>query len=150
VIKKKWTEFRHWWESEEELQSNGPSKSEYFILIILYPLLYLLSGIFHELGHFIGAIITGAPVVGVDFKLFGFSVSVNGFGKDLTMTRLLGGFFQGVFLLPFSKRYDPLRIASIFCFIYAIAEALRLEIVMLISAFISEIIVCLVIIVLAR
>ena len=124
----------------------GPSKSEYFVLVGFYPQLYLLSGVLHELGHFVGALLIGAPVMGTEFTLLGFSVLINGFGDDLIITRLLGGISQGVFLLPFSKRYSPIRLAVFFCFVYAIAEEMGLQSLMLISVIISEIIACLVII----
>ena len=122
-LKEIWIAFRHYWESEEELLSVGPSKSEYFFLLLLYPYLYLLSGVVHELGHIIGATITGVPVLGVHFGLFGFSVSVIGLGNDLTLTMVMGGLFQGLFLSVFAHRYKFLWSVTTACFAYAIAEA---------------------------
>ena len=99
----------------------GPSKSEYFVLVGFYPQLYLLSGVLHELGHFVGALLIGAPVMGTEFTLLGFSVLINGFGDDLIITRLLGGISQGVFLLPFLKKIQSYTFSSflLFCLCYS-------------------------------
>ena len=148
-LREKWVAFRHYWESEEELLSVGLSKSEYFFLLLIYPYLYLLSGVFHELGHIIGAMIVGVPILGVHFGLFGFSVSVIGFWGDLTVARLMGGLFQGLFLSFFAHRYRFLWSVTAACFVYAIAEASGVLWLMFVCAFFSEIIGTLIIIYLA-
>ena len=149
-LMERWGAFRHYWESEEELLSVGPSKSEYFFLLLLYPYLYLLSGLFHELGHIIGAMVIGIPVLGVHFGWFGFSVSVIGFWEDFTIARLMGGLFQGLFLSVFAHRYRFLWFVTAACFVYAIAEAAGVLWLMFVCAFFSEIVGTLIVIYLAR
>jgi hypothetical protein len=132
--------FRQWWESNEEMLNKGPSKSEFFLLILLYPFLYFLSGLFHELGHIVGAMISGVTIVEIKFTANVFSVSVNAFQKNLILTKLLGGGFQGMFFLIVSKRYRFLSIVVGSCFVYAIAEVASFSTLMIICAFVSEII----------
>ncbi len=132
--------FRQWLESEEELLNKGPSKSEFFVLILLYPSIYLLSGVLHELGHIVGAIVTGVTITEIKFTASVFSVSVNAFRNNLTLAKLLGGGFQGMFFLILSKRYRLLKIVVGSCFIYALAELAGSFYLMLICAFVSEII----------
>ena len=148
-LTEKWTAFRHYWESEEELLSVGPSKSECFLLLLIYPYLYLLSGVFHELGHIIGIVTIGAPVISVHFGLFGFSVSTIGFWEDLTLARLMGGLFQGLFLSFFAHRYRFLWFVTAACFVYAIAEAAGVLWLMFVCALFFEIVGTLIVIYLA-
>ena len=135
-----WMIFRQWWESEEELLNKGPSKSEFFILILLYPSLYLLSGFIHELGHIVGAMVSGVTIVEIKFTANVFSVSVNAFRKNLILAKLLGGGFQGMFFLIVSKRYRFLNIVVGSCFVYSLAEAAGLSALMVICASVSEIV----------
>ena len=139
-MNEKWKTFRQWWESEEELLKRGPSKSEYVVLILLYPFLYFLSGVLHEFGHIVGALVSGTTIIEIKFATNVFSVSVNAFGKNLILAKLLGGGFQGMFFLILSKRYSPLYLVASSCFVYAVAEATGLSALMIICAFVSEII----------
>ncbi len=148
-VKKRWVAFRHRWESEEELLRVGPSKSEYFILLLFYQYLYLLSGFLHELGHMVGAMFSGTPIVAVMFSPTVFSVSINSFGRHITFVRILGGVFQGMFFLLLSRRYRPLYLVSFSCFVYAIAEVYGCQVLMIICAVLSEIVGCLIVICLA-
>jgi hypothetical protein len=132
--------FRQWWENEEELLNKGPSKSELFLLIMLYPSLYFFSGFIHELGHVVGAIVSGVTIVEIKFTANVFSVSVNAFRKNLILTKLLGGGFQGMYFFIVSKRYRFLNIIVVSCFVYAIAEAAGFSALMVICAFVSEIV----------
>lgn len=141
--------FRLQWESKEELLRVGPSKSEYFFLLLIYPYLYLLSGLLHELGHIVGALVSGAPIVMVSFAPTVFSVTVNGFGRSLTFAKLMGGVFQGTIFLALTQRFRVLWSVTMACFIYAMAEAAGIPWLMFICAFFSEIIVTLIIIYLA-
>ena len=131
--------FRQWWEQTEVL-SKGPSKAEYFILISLYQPLYLVSGVIHEFGHVTGAILTGVPIIDVEFTARAFIAVVNSFEKNTVFARLLGGLFQGAFFLCLSIRYRPLRFVPFSCLIYAIAEAFYIPMLMRACAFVSEII----------
>lgn len=145
----RWVAFRHRWESEEELLRVGPSKSEYFILLLLFPYLYLFSGGLHELGHILGAMLSGVPIVVVIFSSTVFSVGINSFGKDVIFVKFLGGIFQGMFFLPLFHRYRPLYLVSFSCFVYAVAETFGCQVLMMICAFFAEIVGCLIVICLA-
>jgi hypothetical protein len=144
-----WMNFRQQWESREELLREGPSKSEYFLLLFIYPYLYLFSGVVHELGHIVGALVSGAPIVMVSFAPAVFSVTVNGFGRSLTFAKLMGGVFQGTIFVALSHRYRVMWSVTTACFIYAVAEAVGITWLMFVCAFFSEIIVTLIIIYLA-
>ncbi|MHA2149714.1 MAG: hypothetical protein ACXACG_05810 [Candidatus Thorarchaeota archaeon] len=122
------------------MSKKGPSKSEFLFLILLYPSLYFLSGFIHELGHIVGAIVSGVTIVEIKFIANVFSVSVNAFRKNLILTKLLGGGFQGMFFLIVSKRYRFLNIVVGSCFVYALAEAAGLSALMGLCAFVSEIV----------
>jgi hypothetical protein len=148
-LMERWVAFRHYWESEEELLRAGPSKSEYFFLVLIYPYLYLLSGIIHELGHVIGALIAGDPIVMISLTPTVFSVTVQGIGRSLILARSMGGLFQGMFLSVFAQRYRFLWSVTAACFVYAIAEATGVLWLMFVCSFFSEIVGTLIIIYLA-
>jgi len=148
-MKEKWIAFRQRWESEEELLSTGPSKSEYFSLTIIYAFLYLASGLIHEIGHVVGALLSETPIITFVFTPTVFAVNVNSFGKSLTFARLLGGLFQGAFFLPLSRRYRFMYLVTFSCFVYAVAEAIGFQTLMMLCAFISEIVGNLIVIYLA-
>jgi hypothetical protein len=135
----KWIALRQWWEQTDVLEK-GPSETEYFILLSLYPIIYFLSGIFHEIGHISGAILTGVPIIDIQFTSTAFIVIVNSYEKNTVFAKLLGGLFQGAFFSCVSIRYRPLRFVSVSCLIYAVAEALCVPELMEICAFVSEII----------
>ncbi|MFX1579570.1 MAG: hypothetical protein ACFFBJ_07960 [Promethearchaeota archaeon] len=144
-----WMNFRQQWESREELLREGPSKSEYFFLLLIYPYLYLFSGVVHEFGHIMGALVSGAPIVMLSFAPTVFSVTVNGFGRSLTFAKLMGGVFQGTIFLALTQRFRVLWSVTIACFVYAVAEVAGIPWLMFVCAFFSEIIVTLTIIYLA-